>query len=180
MTEKHIRADVTLFLTVIFFGFQVRSRAPHYHPLIWLPKGLTLPKPDKQGWWPHGSTRIEYARNPIGYIAKYASKGTDSEFSFPPGARIHGSGGLSGSGLLESRWLKLPAWAREHSQPSDKLRRRIGGGILNPDTGEMLLTPWRVLFKGGEVYIFRVDQQEAEPCQEIFHHVEQLRNRLES
>jgi len=46
---------------------------PHYHALVWLPKGLTLPMPDKQGWWPHGGTNIQYARNPVGYIAKYAS-----------------------------------------------------------------------------------------------------------
>jgi hypothetical protein len=33
--------------------------ALHYHVLVWLPRGLSLPKPDKQGWWRHGSTRIE-------------------------------------------------------------------------------------------------------------------------
>lgn len=25
--------------------------ALHYHVVTWLPRGLTLPKPDKQGWW---------------------------------------------------------------------------------------------------------------------------------
>ena len=141
---------------------------PHYHALVWLPKGLTIPKPDKRGWWPHGSTNIQWARNPVGYIAKYASKGEHSGFKFPAGARIYGSGGLTGDALDEARWWKLPAWARELSQPSDKLRRRIGGGILNPDTGEVLLTPWRVRFISGQVYIYRVDEQELERCREIF------------
>ena len=48
---------------------------PHYHLLLWLPLGLTIPKPDKQRWWPWGMTKIEWARNAVGYIAKYASKG---------------------------------------------------------------------------------------------------------
>src|SRR5688500_13476248 len=47
----------------------------HYHVLFWLPKVLTMPKADKQGWWPHGATRTERARHAAGYIAKYASKG---------------------------------------------------------------------------------------------------------
>jgi hypothetical protein len=67
--------------------------ALHYHIVIWLPKGLTLPKPDKQGWWPHGSTRIEWARHPVGYLIKYASK-FDVKGGLPKGARLHGSGGF--------------------------------------------------------------------------------------
>lgn len=31
-----------------------KAGRPHYHVLIWLPRGLTLPKPGKQGWWVHG------------------------------------------------------------------------------------------------------------------------------
>jgi len=141
---------------------------PHYHALVMLPRGLTIPKPDKQGWWPHGSTKIEYARNPVGYIAKYASKGTQGNCKFPDGARIYGVSGLVGDALLEARWWKLPAWAREHSTPSDGLRRRAsGGGILNPSTGELLLTPWRVKFSGGHVYIYRVDDADIERAKEV-------------
>jgi hypothetical protein len=140
---------------------------PHYHLLIWLPRGITLPKPDKRGWWPYGMTKIEWAYNAIGYIAKYASKG-DSLHRPEVGARMHGNGGLKGDALLEARWWKLPAWARENSAPSDRLRRRAsGGGILNPMTGEILLTPWRVLFLGGQVYIYRVDDIELQRCQAI-------------
>src|SRR5690606_36189831 len=27
---------------------------PHYHVICWLPRGLTPPFADEQGWWPHG------------------------------------------------------------------------------------------------------------------------------
>jgi hypothetical protein len=46
----------------------------HYHVAIWLPKGLTMPKWDKQGWWPHGMTQVVLSKNPIGYLMKYLSK----------------------------------------------------------------------------------------------------------
>jgi len=51
------------------------AEAVHFHVLFWLPARLSMPKADKRGWWPHGMTRTERARNPVGYMAKYASKG---------------------------------------------------------------------------------------------------------
>ena len=133
---------------------------PHYHLLVWLPLGLTLPKPDKRGWWPCGMTKIEWARNAIGYIAKYASKG-DSLHRPAPGARMHGNGGLTGAALLEQRWWKLPGWARDLVKPSDACKRnpQEGGGILNPETGEILTSPWQVVFHGGHVFIHRRDAE---------------------
>lgn len=131
---------------------------PHYHALLWLPLGVTLPKPDKRGWWPYGMTKIEWARNAVGYIAKYASKG-DSLYQPAKGARMHGNGGVTGEALLEQRWWKLPAWVREVATPSDGCRRRKGGGVLMPGTGEVLSSPWRVFFKGGNVYIRRKEGQ---------------------
>ena len=144
---------------------------PHYHLLLWLPLGITLPKPDKRGWWPHGMTKIEWARNAIGYIAKYASK-ADSLFPPAKGARMHGNGGVTFDpvmcdkggtvepfevpGRLEQRWWKLPGWLREGVEPSDRIRRappRSGGGHINPSTGEVYSSPWVVIFKGGYVYI---------------------------
>ena len=130
---------------------------PHYHLLLWLPLGLTIPKPDKQRWWPWGMTKIEWARNAVGYIAKYASKG-DSLHKPSKGARMHGNGGLTGNALLEQRWWKLPVWLRQSVEPSDCVRRRptgTGGGFFHPDTGEVYESPWEVFFKGGLVYIVR-------------------------
>jgi hypothetical protein len=125
---------------------------PHYHMLVWLPRGMTMPKPDKQGWWPWGMTKIEWAKNAVGYIAKYASKG-DSLHQPERGARMHGSGGLTGDSLLEQRWWKLPTWARQSVTPSDRCRRHKGGGLLIPESGEVLESPWEVIFHHGAVYI---------------------------
>lgn len=135
-----------------------KNGRPHYHLLLWLPLGITLPKPDKRGWWPHGMTKIEWARNAVGYIAKYASK-ADSLALPAKGARMHGSGGLTGDALLEQRWWKLPSWIRaDHKQPSARIRRCLpgaGGGYLVPETGEVLKSPYIVFFKGGYVFIKR-------------------------
>ena len=128
---------------------------PHYHLLLWLPLGLTIPKPDKQRWWPWGMTKIEWARNAVGYIAKYASK-ADALHQPAKGARMHGNGGLTGGALIEQRWWKLPGWLRDRVEPSDGLRRApvgTGGGFINPDTGEVHRSPWVVFFKGGHVFI---------------------------
>jgi len=130
---------------------------PHYHLLLWLPLGLTIPKPDKQRWWPWGMTKIEWARNAVGYIAKYASKG-DALHQPAKGARMHGNGGLTGGALIEQRWWKLPGWLRDRVEPSDGIRRApagTGGGFINPDSGEVYRSPWVVFFKGGFVFIER-------------------------
>jgi len=134
---------------------------PHYHMLLWLPLGLTLPKPDKQRWWPFGMTKIEWARNAIGYIAKYASKG-DSLAQPAKGARMHGNGGLDGDALLEQRWWKLPTWLRGSVALEDRVRRaapRSGGGFVHPGTGEVYRSPWLVFFVGGQVFIKRREVQ---------------------
>ena len=122
-----------------------KAGRPHYHMIIWLPRGLTLPKPDKQGWWPYGSTRIEWARSPVGYITKYASKGhrdddagpddPDGTGGFPRGARIHGNGGLSASGRMVKVWRLCPAWVRELFTVEDRPQRAPGGGWLSWLTG---------------------------------------------
>jgi hypothetical protein len=126
--------------------------AMHYHVLLWLPKGLTIPKPDKQGWWRHGLTRVEWARNAVGYMAKYASKG-DGPAKFPKGARIHGCGGLRGEQRQEASYWRRPAWLREVTSIQDQVRRRVGGGWLDVETGELHESPWRVFFEGGGVWI---------------------------
>ena len=139
--------------------FCKKDARPHYHMLIWLPYGLNLPKPDEQGWWQEGWTRIEWAKNAVGYIAKYASK-ADSLAQPVKGARMHGNGGLTDEALIEQRWWKLPSWLRDGVKPSDRVRRAptgSGGGFLHPETGEVYRSPWVVFFRGGQVYIERRD-----------------------
>lgn len=53
----------------------------HYHLCFWLRRGLTPPKPDKQGWWNKGMTNVQWARRPVGYLVKYTSKGLDGPVS---------------------------------------------------------------------------------------------------
>jgi hypothetical protein len=114
--------------------------AVHYHVVIWLPRGLTLPKPDKQGWWKHGSSRIEWARRPVGYLAKYVSK-ADGETAFPRGLRLHGRGGLELADRLKVSWWLLPRYQRDRSIPADRCVRASGGGWVSRDTGQFW-PPW--------------------------------------
>jgi hypothetical protein len=119
--------------------------ALHYHALVWLPRGLTLPKPDKQGWWPHGSTRIEWARKAAGYLAKCASK-LDSKvgIGFPSGARLYGKGGLEEYGRAVAQWFNLPTWAREVCDLAGRAVRLKGVGLVDRESGVCLPSPWRM------------------------------------
>lgn len=159
---RHIRQYLSrrgIAMRFVWVQEFTKKGRPHYHLLLWLPLGITLPKPDKRGWWPCGMTKIEWARNAVGYIAKYASKG-DSLALPAKGARMHGNGGLTDDALLEQRWWKIPGWLRHDVKPSDRVRRaapRTGGGFVHPDTGEVYRSPWVVMFRGGQVYIEKRD-----------------------
>lgn len=140
-----------------------KSGVPHYHVIVRLPGAKKLPKPDVFGWWPHGMSNRKEATNPVGYIAKYASKG-DSYGEFPKGARIHGNGGLQEDGRAEVAWWNLPTWVRESEafahfvKDSGKFQRarRVKGGFVIRGTGEFLPTPYRVVFMGGVCLVQRI------------------------
>ncbi len=129
--------------------------ALHYHVVIWLPKGLTLPKPDKQGWWPHGSTRIEWARNPIGYLIKYASK-LETKHGFPKGARLHAAGGIDPTGKQIRRWVNLPTWLKSLAGVNCPFVRIKGAGLVERATGVCMPSPWRVSCSAGRVFATQV------------------------
>jgi len=132
-----------------------KNGTPHYHMIVWLPLGVTLPFADKRGWWTKGSTNQVWARSAVGYLAKYVSKGCDL-VQYVRGARHHGNGGMEGDALLEQRWWKLPAWLREAVGPSDAVRRAAsgtGGGYVNPGTGECFHSPYEVIFERGFIFI---------------------------
>ena len=135
-----------------------KAGKPHYHCLFWLRKGVTMPKADKRGWWPHGWTNTEWARRPVGYLAKYASKGTAEKMP-PKGARLYGVGGLSLSSRLERAWWNLPTYVRGWGTPLDRWRRALGGGWLrkgagdlDPTAGEWRDSAFSVIFLGGRVF----------------------------
>lgn len=124
---------------------------PHYHVLIWVPKGMGLPHADRRRWWRQGLTRTEKARNPVGYIAKYASKtglcdANGIEFKYPKGARICGGGGLEVDANVELRWWMHARWLREAvtADLGEGIHdvRRFGSFFVHPDTGMTWQSPW--------------------------------------
>lgn len=112
----------------------------HYHVLLWLPRGVTLPMPDKQGWWPHGWTSIRWARSPVGYIAKYCGK--DQLGQFPLGARLWGSGGLNAVQRALLVWRLAPRWLRDLVPEGSRLVRRAGGWWDNTTSRIRYRSPW--------------------------------------
>lgn len=125
--------------------------APHYHVLFWIPARLYFPKADRQGWWVHGSTRIDRVKNAVGYVAKYASKLQSKDgVEMPRGARIHGVGGINKHEKRVVAWWKLPKDLRQGDEGSVFWRRAKGGGWLCADTGELRPALWGVAAIGSE------------------------------
>ncbi|PUA19020.1 hypothetical protein [Glaciimonas sp. PCH181] len=113
----------------------------HYHALFWMPRGVTMPKADKQGWWPHGSTKTEKANKPVAYAMKYASK-LESKEGFPNGARTYGVGGLVESDRGARRWFNFPSFIKARASVADRWTRAAGGGWLESGTGEIWPSEW--------------------------------------
>lgn len=131
--------------------------AVHYHLIVWLPRGMMMPKPDKHGWWVHGMTQIERLRSGAAYAAKYASKGDDG-MQFPKGLRLHGRGGLDQHEKLAVRWWCLSKWVREHFKEAVRDVRKIVGGYVSRLDGEFLASPWRVEWgPGGVLYAVKLN-----------------------
>lgn len=118
-----------------------RRGAPHYHVLIWLPRGVELPKPDDQGWWPHGSTRIEWARRAAAYLSKYTSKGRLDCQRLPHGARVYG---IYGCPVHLGYW-RAPRWLQALSAPRERITYAPGGWWCVHDQATAWRSPWRVV-----------------------------------
>jgi hypothetical protein len=129
--------------------FGEKSGRLHYHVMVWLPKGATMPKWDKQGWWPHGMTRMEWAKKPVGYLAKYASKAaacSSDEFN-TKGSRWWGVGGLSLAMKLSLRITMSPGWVRKIWKAMDDAgavvrRLPFGWWLIG---GWEFRTPWEMV-----------------------------------
>lgn len=144
-------------LRYLWVGELTRRLRPHYHLLIWIPRGFFIPMADRRGWWPHGMTRIERARNAVGYLAKYASKFTGAmAAAFPRGFRTHGVGGLSDESRRELRWWKAPIDAREALGPDADIRK-VFGGYADRRTGTFWPSPWRVCVDRGRVVAWKLE-----------------------
>lgn len=137
-------------------GPQLGQIAPHYHLVLWVPHGVSLPHFDRKGWWTHGMTNSKEAVSPIRYVMKYASK-FDSVHSFPVGARCYGVGGLTDSGNKIRRWLNLPSFVKGNSSINCKWSRAAGGGWINHATGEHYESEWgRVLSNSKHTVLVRL------------------------
>jgi hypothetical protein len=125
--------------------------AIHYHVALWLPPGVVLPKPDQAGWWRHGWSRIEEARNAVPYLMKYLSKGGKAkDHRLPESARCYGMGGLGQYMRLARRWLALPAFVQQRAdvRGSADWVRAVGGGWCDPD-GVIWSSEWARISVGG-------------------------------
>jgi len=158
--KKYFSRKGHSFRYVWVFELTKRGR-PHYHVLVWMPRGMTMPKADKRGWWPHGLTRTEWARNAVGYMAKYASKGTDD--ILPKGVRLYGVGGLSERSRVFRAWWNLPVSIRRWGFPYDFWRRAVGGGWVCRSTGEWRPSQWSVRIVLGRVFVSPLVQPTVSP-----------------
>lgn len=131
---------------------QTQRGVPHYHVLIWLQRahleGRRLPKPDERGWWPHGLTRIEWARNAVGYLVKYTSKAEHSA-KFPKGSRLFGVRGLTGGFRRGYRLQMLPFWLKDRVG-HHTLCKRLKGGWWASEDGELLQSPWMIVRRASD------------------------------
>ena len=137
--------------------------ALHYHLMELVKYGTIPPKPDKMGWWTHGSTSRVRARNPVGYLAKYVSKGGCLDY-VPSGARLYGTGGLSKPRRAERSWWMCPAWVREKWGQDHRPRRASGGGWLSRLTGEIIPSAFRMVAHAQDWSWVKFERVEVVTC----------------
>jgi hypothetical protein len=105
--------------------------ALHYHAALFVPQGFKVPFADERGWWPHGMTRTELARDAVAYLMSYLGKEDQKDYSrLPKGARAYGVGGLEECFKRVNRWLRAPAFVRRLSSIDDGWRRAPAGGVM--------------------------------------------------
>jgi len=145
------RHPVPFRLRYVWVAELQKRGSVHYHIALFLPHGVTLPKPDQAGWWAHGATNVQAARGAVQYLMKYLSKGSKaSDFKLPGGARCYGCGGLGQAMRLARRWLSLPGFIKSRADvaQSSGWRRFAGGGWVDPD-GSLWSSEFRMVMAGG-------------------------------
>jgi len=116
----------------------------HYHALVWLPAGVSMPFWDVstrasgrqvRPFWSHGMTNTETAKSGVGYLMKYLSKLGELTV-FPDGLRLYGMGGLDPLARQVRSWYNLPEWAKNVYGVGDLVR--LGSALVVVETGEVL------------------------------------------
>jgi hypothetical protein len=146
---KKWRAELGGKLKYVWVMELTKRGRPHYHVVVWLPHGRKLRMPDRSGAWPHGMSQIAWARNAVGYLVKYATKGS-AGLELPKGARLFGVGGLNADSRLQRSWVMLPLYIRKCVQAGDRVKRCPGGGWVSSDTGEWWPAVSLLLARSGE------------------------------
>ena len=132
-----------IFLHYVWVLELTKRGRPHYHVLFWLPRGISMPKADKQGWWRHGMTNTVPARSPVGYLCKYTSKGIDFDSwgKLPRGGRLYGHGGFTPSMRITRVWRVAPSWVRELIDAIDGVKK-VGCYWVNRVSGMGIRSPF--------------------------------------
>lgn len=122
----------------------------HYHCLLVVRSGCSLPYPDKAGWWPHGMSRIETARSP-GYVVKYTQKAEDDAI-FPKGLRLYcvwiSKEFRTADYEALFRVTVLPGWLRPEALKSEEWPKRASGGgwwVNLFGVAAVIVSPWVLL-----------------------------------
>jgi hypothetical protein len=148
--RKQLRGNLLAYAWVA--ELQERG-AVHYHVILVVNRGTSIPMPDKAGWWTWGSTKIQSANTPF-YIAKYTGKEYQKEGPFPKGLRMFAvwvaDSVIGEVERWEFRLSSLPAWFREvlRGLPTgDRWRRAPGGGweyqgLIYPSPYEYIGPAW--------------------------------------
>lgn len=130
-----------IWVAELHSGFGANRGQVHYHLVIFVPRGVTPPMPDKQGWWQKGTSNCKWAYRPVGYLAKYASKGLRGH-SLPVGARLWGVSGLGSNVRTKLVFALAPKWLQQFCQPGEVVKRLPHGWWRNCTTGWEYRTPW--------------------------------------
>lgn len=155
LCRKWLKRQCGQKLRYVWVAELQKRGAVHYHLIVYLPKRLSMPKWDKQGWWPHGMTNVQLSRTGVGYLMKYVSKFSPFH-TFPRGMRLYGIGGLNEQARAIRTWRNLPAWARDQYGVGELVRKACG--LVVRGTGEILDSPWRVLRGAGGLWLYLVGE----------------------
>lgn len=141
-------------LRYVWVGELQQRGVLHYHAVFFLPAGVSMPRADKRGWWPHGMTNTLKATAPVAYLMKYASKPDSKSIAgFPRGARIYGIGGLDAAGAAFKRWCLWPAYVQGNASVADRFKPAVGGGYRNDATGEVLLSEFEPIGTAFKIFV---------------------------
>lgn len=130
-----------------------KSGRPHYHFLVLLPKGITLPMPDRHGWkW--GMSNVKWAWNRGNSLGRYLCKYLTKSGHSLPGFRRVGLGGLKKADLQHKARLLAPNWIKPFIF-EDSIIKKWGSLYVDEKYGQWFASPYRARMSAGGVWCCR-------------------------